>query len=407
MRKLFLVALVVGVCTLAVMAQDPAKVGIYGGIQNLRFNAPTTVEQAPATVRQAPKQGSTSAAIYGGIQNLRFNAPATVEQDVNNLPQASKSTFFSTLPTGPDKQYVNNLYFNLPRAAGEAGSMVQCPPSCPGGDYNRVEIYGGYSLMSFDFRFFRIAGTTIGGITSGGFFGSGNFFDNGFDFFERRDRRHVNGGDASVTVNFSRFFGVQFDFSAYRRRPDDLNLVFLNDVAGNGIIDPIDSFILANISRPKLTIQNFLVGVQVKDNQEDGPWARPFGHLLLGASRQRLSFEDVTLISDFDGDGDIDTIFFDNDEDDNRFRRTSFALAIGGGLDLRVSDRISIRAFKFDYLPVFARPPVLFLDNTALPLTTIPGRPLFFLDDRGDRGDRVDRKTQHNFRIGAGLVVHF
>lgn len=32
---------------------------------------------------------------------------------------------------------------------------------------------------------------------------------------------------------------------------------------------------------------------------------------------------------------------------------TDFALALGGGLDVRVSDRISIRAIQVDYNPVF------------------------------------------------------
>ena len=45
MQKLFLVALVVGVCAPAIMAQDPAKAGIYGGLQNLRSNAPETSKQ--------------------------------------------------------------------------------------------------------------------------------------------------------------------------------------------------------------------------------------------------------------------------------------------------------------------------------------------------------------------------
>ncbi|HEU0184523.1 MAG TPA: hypothetical protein VFS27_04360 [Blastocatellia bacterium] len=413
MRKLFLVALVVGVCTPAIMAQETTKAGIYGGIQNLRFHAYETSKRDAG-------QESEKVAIYGGISNLHPNVPEPSNQEINSLPQAPKPTFFSATAKEIGRQYAVSPPLNSRAAAAGPVSPVQCPPNCAGRGYNRFEIYGGYSLMSVDFRFFRIAGTTIGGVTGGGlfgsdgFFGNGGFFDNRFDFFERRERRHANGGDVSVTFNFSRYFGAQFDFSAYRRRFDRFNLLFLNDLANNGVIDPGDSLILANISRPRLTIQNYLAGVQVKDNSVDGSWARPFAHFLVGASRQRLRLRDdnVTLISDFDNDGDLDTIVFNNVDgrDRNRFRRTSFALAVGGGLDLRVSSRFSIRAFKFDYFPVFARPPVLFLDLSTLPIVTLPtvptltGRPLFFLDNRGDR---IDRKTQNNFRIGAGVVFHF
>jgi hypothetical protein len=50
---------------------------------------------------------------------------------------------------------------------------------------------------------------------------------------------------------------------------------------------------------------------------------------------------------------------------------TGFAGAFGGGLDIRASERIDIRAFQFDYNPT-----------------------------------RLDGSTQHNFRVGVGIVIH-
>jgi hypothetical protein len=35
---------------------------------------------------------------------------------------------------------------------------------------------------------------------------------------------------------------------------------------------------------------------------------------------------------------------------------TSFAMALGGGLDLRVSKRIDVRLVQFDYTPTFFGP---------------------------------------------------
>lgn len=375
MRKLFLAAVVVSVCTSAIMAQETATAGIYGGIQNLRFNA-------PATSKQDAKRGSAKTAIYGGLQNLNFNLPETNRQDVKSLPRAPKSTFFSTISPEMVEQYAINHPLKSRDAAGGAGSLFQCPPSCPSDDYNRVEIYGGYSLMSHDFRIFGIVSETPTTLV------------NGFDFFDfdKQERFHLHGGDVSVTVNFTRYIGAQFDFSAHRRTFNDFDtafIVFDNPVFG-------DLFVFGDVARTRFRIQNFLFGVQVKDNLRDGPRVRPFGHFLAGFSRQSVRIRNVNFITDIDSDGDLESFLFG---DEIRFRRNSFALALGGGFDVRLTDHFSIRPIKFDYLPVFARPPLLLFDP---PILGGPDFNLSFLEDV----DR-DRRTQNNFRIGAGVVFHF
>jgi hypothetical protein len=90
MRKLFLAALVLGVCTPAIMAQETAKAGIYGDLQNLRFDA-------NGTSKQDAKQEPAKVAIYGGLSNMHIAAPETSDQDANSLPQAPKATFFSAI----------------------------------------------------------------------------------------------------------------------------------------------------------------------------------------------------------------------------------------------------------------------------------------------------------------------
>lgn len=361
MQKLFMVALVVGLCTPAITAQETAKAGIYGGLQNLRFNAPGTTKQ------DVP-------------QNLRFNAPETGKQDVNILPQAPKTKLFSAIPLETGKQYVNNLPFNSRGAAGRAGGPVQCPPSCPGDDYNKVEIYVGFSLLRHETRLFNLIGNDIGDFTGVDF--------NGFD--DLRLTRDLPGVDLSFTYNFSRYVGAQFDFSTHTRTRDDVVIPFL---------DRVNRFlVLGEIDRTKFRVSNFLFGVQIKDNQENGPRARPFGSFLVGFSRPRLEIETLTFTGDFDRDGDFESIVFGGD--DLTFKRRSFALALGAGIDIRVADRFSIRALKFDYLPIFARRTVVFLDAPILGID--PDFNFFFPEDL-DAG----RRTRHNFRVGFGAVFHF
>jgi hypothetical protein len=263
MQKLFLVALVVGVCAHAIMAQEPAKDGIYGAVQNLRFHAPEPI-----------------------WKNTEVNPPA---------------------------------------ATSATRNPAQCR-GCPAG-INRVEIYAGYSFLLLD-----------------------SFRTDNDDFNDVLDERiHFHGADLSATFNFSRYVGAQFDFSIHKRNED----LFDFGVPGNA----------------DANIQHYLFGIQVKNNSTDGTRFRPFGHFLLGVSRQRLEFESPLLIPII---GD----------DDFSFRENSFALAMGGGIDIRIARYVSIRPIKLDYLPVF-------------------------IDDFDAFGITFIGRTQHNFRAGAGIVFHF
>jgi hypothetical protein len=383
MRKLFLAALVVGLCTGAIMAQETAKAGIYGGIQNLRYDA-------YGTSNQDAEPESAKTAIYGGILNLRLNVPETSNQAVDSLPQALTSTSFSDISREIGRQYAISPHLNSRDAAGGAGNPVQCPPSCGGRAINRFEIYGGYSLLSNDLRFFGLLTRTPVNLI-----GRTRVFD-----LDRQVRFNLSGGEASFTFNFTRYFGVQFDYSGHSRDTRRLNADFtiLNSPVFGNI------FVNTDIPRARFRVDNFLLGVQVKDNQKEGPRARPFGYLLLGGSRQRLELRDVTIFTDLNHDGVIETFTINNlNRDDNRFRRTSFALAIGTGFDIRITDRFSIRPLKFDYLPTWVRTPILVFNPPTLPLTPA-SRFTFAL--AGDNVDN-DRKARNNFRIGAGVVFSF
>ena len=92
-------------------------------------------------------------------------------------------------------------------------------------------------------------------------------------------------------------------------------------------------------------------GVQFKDNSKEAK-VKPFAHLMAGFAHAR---------SEVDVTGAV-TANFDDSE-------TGFAGIIGGGLDFRVSPRVDIRAIQFDYNPT-----------------------------------RLGDSTQHNFRIGVGVV---
>ncbi len=157
------------------------------------------------------------------------------------------------------------------------------------------------------------------------------------------EREGFHGFNAAVTGNVTRYVGLKFDVSGHWKRK--------TFPIGTAQLD-LDS-----------SLYNFLGGVQIKDNSKETR-IKPFAHALVGAAHAKFdgNFSDGICAAVFPSPCPVD--FEDSD--------TGFAGAFGGGLDIRANDRIDIRAFQFDYNP------------TRL----------------GGDG------TQHNFRVGVGIVIH-
>lgn len=139
------------------------------------------------------------------------------------------------------------------------------------------------------------------------------------DFFERRGTLH--GVNAALTGFLSSWFGVTGDFSFNRKR-DKTNFT-------NGR-DSIDTDVYYFMGGPTIKARN-------------ASRFEPFGRVLAGGAHTRF---DVSSRRDVTG-GTV-TNSFDTSS-------TDFAMAVGGGLDIRLGDRFSIRAFQVDYAPVFLR----------------------------------------------------
>jgi len=158
------------------------------------------------------------------------------------------------------------------------------------------------------------------------------------------EREGFNGFEASATGNLSRYFGLKFDFSAH----------FKSQTI------PFDNFPTARVDIDS-RLFNFLGGVQLKDNSTDKTF-KPFAHALVGAAhtRNELRFNQIACIA-----------IVPSPCSDTTVTETGFGGAFGGGLDIRASDRVDVSVIQFDYNPT-----------------------------------RLFDSTQHNFRIGVGIVFH-
>ena len=167
------------------------------------------------------------------------------------------------------------------------------------------------------------------------------------DFFN--DRLSYNGFEVSGVYNVHRYVGIKADFSgAYRNRE-------YNYTTGTGTTTTNVNFENRN------SLYNALGGVQFKDNKSDSR-LKPFGHVLVGVGVARTKVKNlacsnavVTNCANFAAS----------------FTDKGIAGAVGGGLDIKLTDKVDFRAVQVDYNPI-----------------------------------RLNDQTNHNFRFGIGFVFH-
>lgn len=140
-----------------------------------------------------------------------------------------------------------------------------------------------------------------------------NEFFAGYSYnrFSDSDSDGEHGVNVAYVRNVSRYVGIKGDFSAHFRR-DDI-----------GVLTQINS---------RSDVYRFMGGVQIKDNSKEGRF-KPFAHALVGGGALRSSVSGAGIN------------FSDS--------RGVFAAAIGGGLDIKANDRISVRVGQLDYAPLF------------------------------------------------------
>jgi len=208
-------------------------------------------------------------------------------------------------------------------------------------DYKKYEFFGGYSALFYD----NLAGDT----------GSPAVDD------VLGDRQTLRGFNLAFGANFHKYVGAKFDYSLHLREDN------FSRPAGSGTVDS--------------TVQNFLGGIQVKNNANDGPTFKPFGHALFGVAVQKLDVDSPQLPAVF-GVSDFHT------------NETSFAMAFGGGLDIKLNDRFDVRVFQIDWNIIKRGDQQTGIVLAPTPFQTV-GTPFVIPGTRQD-----------NLRLSIGIVIH-
>lgn len=126
----------------------------------------------------------------------------------------------------------------------------------------------------------------------------------------------LNGFNVSATAYLTKGFGLTGDFSGHFKT--------------NSLASPLGGNI-----ETKIRVFNVLGGPQYKFRNSSR--VSPFARALFGAANTRSKLSITRLNSS-------DTV-----------SSTDFAMAIGGGFDVRVSNHIDLRVFQADYNPIFLR----------------------------------------------------
>jgi opacity protein-like surface antigen len=208
-------------------------------------------------------------------------------------------------------------------------------------DYKKYEFFAGYSALWLD----NLAGDT-------GSFAVDDVLG---------EKQNLRGFNVAGVYNFHKYVGAKFDYSLHLREDN------FSRPAGSGTIDT--------------TLQNILGGIQIKNNQEDGPTFKPFGHALFGIAVQKVDVDSPNLPALF-GINDFHT------------NETSFAMAFGGGLDIKLNHRIDIRAVQVDWNIINRGDQQTGIVLAPTPFQTV-GQPFFIPGTRQD-----------NLRLGVGIVIH-
>jgi len=195
-------------------------------------------------------------------------------------------------------------------------------------DYKKWEFFGGYSALHFD---------NLGGDTN-----SAAVND------VLGEKQTLRGFVLAITRNFHKYVGAKFDYSLHLREDN-----FTRTLA-SGTVDT--------------TVQNFLGGIQVKNNMEDGPRFKPFGHALFGVANQKVDVDSPQLPA----------LFGVNDFHVNE---TSFSMAFGGGIDIKLNNRLDVRAAQVDWN-------IIKRGDQQTGFIVIPGT------------------RQDNLRLSVGIVIH-
>ena len=176
-------------------------------------------------------------------------------------------------------------------------------------DVPKAEVFGGYSYLHIDTE--GVTGSTLD-TDCNSLLGAGTCPPGSFGVHPS-----ANGWNASAQLNATRFLGIKADFSGHYNTPVTISPQITNSLTQLGITG----------LPPKATSYSYLFGPVIF--QSKGRY-KPFAHALFGQNSIGTNLSNVKV-----GGIGIPGLTVSD---------TAFAMAFGGGVDVKLSGRIALRA---------------------------------------------------------------
>jgi opacity protein-like surface antigen len=206
-------------------------------------------------------------------------------------------------------------------------------------EISKVEIFGGYSLLHIDTMGFN-------NMSFNGPGGPGTV----------NVQNHFHGWNAAAQWNVNNWLGITADFSGHYGEP----------VTVSGTLP-------SGTTLPSASLHNFLFGPTLSYRTEH---LKPFVHTLFGVNRLHTTSFTVPVAAGVAVQGLRTAVVATGSGTVPEFTDNAFAMAIGGGVDYRLTKRFTVRMGQLDYL--------------------------YTKHNAGSAGDH-----QNNFRFSTGLGVTF
>ena len=190
-------------------------------------------------------------------------------------------------------------------------------------DFPKYEVFAGYSYLRSD----------LGNSTSW----LGSYYNSDFS----SGMLNGHGFEGSVTYNLSSWFGIKGDFSGqFGKVKMDGNTTYSNGVP------TYYTETIKQVGSADVRQYTYLFGPEFTYRKHEK--FRPFGHVLFGFTqidghKFALSYTELDQYTE-------GSSYFYTDSATGTFKGTSFAVAMGGGVDISVNKRVSLRLPQVDYV---------------------------------------------------------
>jgi hypothetical protein len=142
----------------------------------------------------------------------------------------------------------------------------------------------------------------------------------------------LNGGGGGIVYNFNRFFGIKGDLQGYGSSTSTFTAVAVNPL----VVGPtVGTTVVANGN-----LFTYLAGPQLRLPTHT---IKPFGEVLVGGAHTNL-YRNLFSAA---GASSVGT------------SNNAFAMAVGGGIDIRLNKHISFRPFQMDYVLTTFKDPLV------------------------------------------------